>query len=41
MVPKRVVNRIRTNEALQNMSWTTDFRGALTVAFLLEYVVLY
>jgi hypothetical protein len=41
MVPRRVVNRRRTNEALQNMSWTADFWGALTVATLLEYVDLY
>jgi hypothetical protein len=43
MVPKtkRVINRRRTNKALQNMSWTGDLRGALTVAVLVEYVELY
>jgi hypothetical protein len=41
MVPKRVINRRRTSEALQNMSWIADFRGALTVAIILEFVELY
>jgi hypothetical protein len=41
MVHKRVINRRRTSEALQNMSWTTDFRGSLTIAVLLEFVELY
>jgi hypothetical protein len=34
MVPKRVINMRRTSEALQNMSWIRDLRGALTVAVL-------
>jgi hypothetical protein len=34
MVPKRVINMRRTSEALQNMSWIGDLRGALTVAVL-------
>jgi hypothetical protein len=41
MVPKRVINRRRTCEALQNMSWTWDLRGALTVAVFVKYVELY
>jgi hypothetical protein len=41
MVPKRVTNSRRTSEALQNMSWIADFRGALTVAVILEFVELY
>jgi hypothetical protein len=41
MVPKRVVKRQRTSEALQNMCWTTGFRGALNVAVILEFVELY
>jgi hypothetical protein len=41
MVPKRVTNSRRTSEALQNMSWIADFRGALTVAVIFEFVELY
>jgi hypothetical protein len=41
MVPKRVVKRRRTSDALQNMCRTTGFRGALTVVVILEFVELY
>jgi hypothetical protein len=30
MVPKRIISKRRVNEALHNMQWIGDFRGALT-----------
>jgi hypothetical protein len=41
MVPKRIVNKRRVNEALHNMQWIADFRGALTSRVLLEYLELF
>jgi hypothetical protein len=41
MVPKRIVNKHRVNEALHNMKWIADFRRALTSRVLLEYLDLF
>jgi hypothetical protein len=42
MVPKRIANKWKVDEALQNMNWmTADFRGALSVTVLLEFVELF
>jgi hypothetical protein len=41
MVPKRIINKRKVNEALHNMQWIADFRGALTSRVLLEYLELF
>jgi hypothetical protein len=41
MVSKRIVNKRKVNEALQNLNWTADFQGALSVTVLLEFVELF
>jgi hypothetical protein len=40
MVPKRIANKQKIDEALQNMNWTADFR-ALSVTVLLEFIELF
>jgi hypothetical protein len=41
MVPNRIINNRRVNEALHNMQWISDFQGALTSRVLLEYLELF
>jgi hypothetical protein len=41
MVPKRIFNKHRVNEALHNMQWIIDLWGALTSRVLLEYLELF
>jgi hypothetical protein len=41
MVPKRIVNKQKASEALQNLNWIADFRGALSVTVILEFMVLF
>jgi hypothetical protein len=41
LVPKRIANNRKVNEALLNMMWISDVRGALSLAVLLEYFALY
>jgi hypothetical protein len=41
LVPKRIANNRKVNEALLNMRWNSDFQGALSLTVLLEYFELY
>lgn len=41
MVPKRIVNKQKASEALQNLNWTANFWGALSVTVILEFMVLF
>jgi hypothetical protein len=41
MVPKRIINTRKVSEALLNRWWITDFRGALSMAVLLDFFQLY
>jgi hypothetical protein len=41
LVPKRIRNKRKVKEALQNFQWIADFREALTLPVLLEYFDLY
>jgi hypothetical protein len=41
MVPKRIANKRKASEALQNLNWTADFRGTLSVTVILEFMVLF
>jgi hypothetical protein len=41
LVPKRIRNKRKVKEALQNFRWIADVRGALTLAVLLEYFDMY
>jgi hypothetical protein len=41
MVPKRIANKQKASEALQNLNWTADFRRALSVTTILEFMVLF
>jgi hypothetical protein len=41
LVPKRIANNRKVNEALLNMRWNSDFRGALSLTVLLDYFELY
>jgi hypothetical protein len=41
LVPKRIANKWKVHEALQNLNWTGDFHGALSVTILLEFVELF
>jgi hypothetical protein len=41
LVPKRIRNKRKVSEPLQNFQWITDFRGALTLLVLVEYFDLY
>jgi hypothetical protein len=41
MVPKRIANKRKASEALQNLNWTADFWGALSVTTILEFMVLF
>jgi hypothetical protein len=41
MVPNRIINKRKVNEAMLNMRWIADFQGALTFPVLIEYFVLF
>jgi hypothetical protein len=41
MVPKRVVNARKVNEALLNQRWISNFRGPLSLVVLMEFFQLY
>jgi hypothetical protein len=41
MVPSRIINKRKVNEAMLNMRWIADFQGALTFPVLFEYIELY
>jgi hypothetical protein len=41
MVPRRIINKRKVNEALLNLRWVSDFQGALSFPVLLDYLELY
>jgi hypothetical protein len=41
LVPKKIANKRKVHEALQNLNWTVDFQGAFSVTVLLEFVELF
>jgi hypothetical protein len=41
MVPNRIINKRKVNEAMINMRWIADFQGALTFPVLIEYFELF
>jgi hypothetical protein len=36
MIPNRIINKRKVNEAMLNMLWIADFQGALTFPVLIE-----
>jgi hypothetical protein len=41
MVPKRIANKQKASDALQNLNWTANFQGTLSVTMILEFMVLF
>jgi hypothetical protein len=41
MVPNRIINKRKVNEAMLTMRWIADFQGALTFSVLIEYFELF
>jgi hypothetical protein len=41
MIPNRIINKRKVNEAMLNMLWIADFQGALTFPVLIEYFELF